>query len=403
MKIFGGIKSKPANLEPRNASFEYIKDDIYLDGACQTLRPQPVLDAVSEYFRNYNACADRVKYQWGRQVDEAVESTREKVLKLLGKSSAEYTVAFTLNTTYGLNLILQQLSKGEFAQIVTSEIEHNSVFLSTITAAERLGKLRKVLPRKENGSLIYNLDDLRKSVVVVNSVSNIDGRVLRNLRKLAQDVHGRSGILIIDAAQAMTGDLDDLRKTDFDALCFSGHKMYAPSLGVIVIKNELLKSLQSSFVGGGMVERLSKDSFVIPEENLACRLEPGLQDFAGIVGLGSAIDWLAGNSSNLRKLQHSLYEEVFDNLRKIPEVNLINTAPSSIISFYVEGIDSHRLATFLSEQNIMVRSGYFCCHYYLQNVKDYPPLLRVSIGYQTTKKDIEVFADTLGSIIRNIK
>ena len=109
-----------------------------MDAACQTLRPEPVIDAMQTYFKEYNACGGRVKYEWGKRVDEEVENTRATVLKRIGKSASDYQVAFTLNTTYGLNLLLQQLPQQTYARILTSDIEHNSVFLSTTTAAKRL-------------------------------------------------------------------------------------------------------------------------------------------------------------------------------------------------------------------------------------------------------------------------
>ena len=232
---------------------------IYLDSACQTLRPQPVLDAMNEYFQTYNACAGRVKYEWGKNVDEKVENSRMKILNLLGKSSKEYVVAFTLNTTYGLNLILHQLPVGKYKQVITSEIEHNSVFLPTIIAAERLNISRKILPRNEDGSLEYEGEDIEKAIIVVNMTSNIDGRVLQNAKILTQDAHKANGILVIDGAQSIVDSSQLLSEVDFDALCFSGHKMYAPSLGIIVVKKQLIESLRSLFTGGGMVEKIEKD------------------------------------------------------------------------------------------------------------------------------------------------
>jgi selenocysteine lyase/cysteine desulfurase len=116
--------------------------------------------------------------------------------------------------------------------VVTSEIEHNSVFLPTMELSKRLSIKRFVLPRDENGNLQYASDNLEKAVVVVNVVSNIDGRTLSNLSNLVNDTHKRGGIVILDAAQAMAHQRKLLLKTTADAICFSAHKMYAPSLGV---------------------------------------------------------------------------------------------------------------------------------------------------------------------------
>jgi len=404
MRIFSNKKEATSSTRK---DFEYIPEDtIYLDSACQTLRPQFVLDAMGEYFHRYNACGGRVKYEWGKRVDEEVEETRLKILDLLSKSEKEYQVAFTLNTTYGLNLLLNQLPIDKYKQIITSEIEHNSVFLPTMEASKRLNIPRKVLLRDEDGSLIYDENDIAGAVVVLNATSNIDGRVLQNAKTLAQDVHRGGGIFIIDGAQSIVGSAALLREVNFDALCFSGHKMHGPSIGSVIIKKELLSLLEISFIGGGMVESVNKDSFILSKNDLFSKLEPGLQDFAGIIGLKASIDWLKTyKPEGLEQEKHKqkLANMVFEELSSLDGLHLLNKKASTTISFYTDSIDAHRLATFLSQQNIMVRSGYFCCHYYLQNLKKYPPLLRVSLGLHNTEDDIKKFLEIIKKIIFNTK
>lgn len=402
MKLFGTQRKTGAI-----ADFQYLDEkSIYLDSACQTLRPQPVIDAMVEYFHTYNTCGGRVKYDWGLKLDEKIKETRRQVLALLGKSESEYVVAFTLNTTYGINLVLQQLPP-KFKKIATSDIEHNSIFLSTITAAKRLNVPRIVLPRLPDGSLEYHAGDLSGAVVVLNSMSNIDARPLINLKGIADDVHKTGGIVLVDAAQGMSHDREMLRSSDFDALFFSGHKLYGPSLGVIVIKRSLLSMLDIGFIGGGTVEdvHFEKYSLVSSVEDISGRLEIGLQDFAGIIGLNAAIKWLENykpEGQNKDAHRAKLSRLLFDKLTEMPTIKLINSGPTPIISFYSEKIDSHQLAIYLSSQNIMVRSGYFCCHYFLKNLKGYPPLVRISLGLHNNEKQVEKFIDVLKKIITNI-
>ncbi len=402
MKLF----SLQSNAETLN-DFSYLdKEAIYFDSACQTLRPQMVIDAMTEYFHAYNACGGRVKYEWGMKVDEKIAETKEQILDYVGKSGSEYVVAFTLNTTYGINLVLSQLPR-KFERVVTSDIEHNSVFLPTIATAKRLDVPRVVLSRSSDGSLPFHPSDLAHAIVVLNNVSNIDGRVLLNLKGITNEAHKTDGIVLVDAAQGLSLNKEILRSTSFDALFFAGHKLYSSSLGIIVIKRSLLSLLDIQFIGGGTVEDVQKDTYslVSSPEDISGRLEAGLQDFAGIVGLNSAIKWLKkykpeGRTpqKHLDKLAHLL----FDQLPKIPTIKLINSQPTPIITFYSEKIDAHTLAIYLSAQNIMARSGYFCCHYYLKQVKKYPPLLRISLGLHNTEKQIEIFVRTLTSIIHNI-
>ena len=393
-----------ANKNPFDFSYLDSKT-VYLDSACQTLRPEQVIDAMSEYYHEYNSCGGRVKYDWGVKLDEKIKETRKKVLAFVGKSASEYAVAFTLNTTYGLNLVLGQLPP-KFKKVITSDIEHNSVFLPTISTAKRLNIPRVLLERGDDGSLVYDKEDIGGAVVVLNSMSNIDGRELTNLKEIASDVHKTGGIVLIDAAQGASHDQKVIRESDFDALFFSGHKMYGPSLGIIVIRKSLLKMLDIGFIGGGMVEDVEAESFrlISDPDDLSSRLEIGLQNFAGIIGLDASLDWLKSfkpEGLSTRVQQENLAQFLFDELSHIPTLKLINNFPSPILSFYSEKIDAHRLAIFLSAQKMMVRSGYFCCHYYLKNLKKYPPLVRVSLGLNNTKEQVESFVKTLQTIITN--
>ncbi|TFD39641.1 aminotransferase class V-fold PLP-dependent enzyme [Cryobacterium sp. TMT1-19] len=390
----------------RLADFAYLEPDaVYLDSACQSLRPQPVLDALTEYYTEYNACGGRVKYAWGTRVDREVQDARRAVLELLGLSGRGHAVSFTLNTTFGLNLLLQQLPQGRFGQMVTSHIEHNSVFLPTMTAATRLGVPRLVLDRAPDGALVYRPAQLERAIVVVNVASNIDGRLLTNLTDLVRDTHARGGIVILDAAQAMAHERTLLAKTEADALCFSAHKMYGASLGVVVATHELLGSLELTFVGGGMVADVREDSYDLLANDPGALLEPGLQAWGEIIALRRAIEWLGqvrpGGRPAAEHLQ-GLSQRLFEGLGDIPGLTLVNTAASPVISAYAPKQDSHRLAVFLSQSHIMVRSGYFCAHHYLKDQLGLPPLLRFSLGLHSTTADVDQAAQALARLMKGL-
>jgi cysteine desulfurase/selenocysteine lyase len=383
-------------LEPR---------DVYLDAACQSLRPQPVIDAVTAYYTTFGACGGRVRYAWGHRVDEEVGGARDAVLDLLDLSGRRYAVSFTLNTSYGLNLLLSQLPAGSFARVVTSHLEHNSVFLPTITAARRLGVERLVLEREADGSLGYSPPQLDRAVVVVNVVSNVDGRRLLNLEALVRDTHERGGIVVLDAAQAVPHALDLVRHTAADAICWSGHKAYAPSLGVVVARHELLERLDLGFIGGGMVADVHERDYELLPDEPAARLEPGLQAWAEIVGLRAALGWLAGWRFGGRtpdEHMHELGERLYQGLADVPGVRLLNSRPGPIVSLYAPEQDAHRLAVFLSRQRIMVRSGYFCVHHGLKEHLGLPPLLRFSVGLHTTPADVDAAVHALGRLMQGL-
>lgn len=383
------------------SSFAYLEPNVcYLDSACQTLRPQSVIDAETEYYLQYNACGGRVKYKWGAMVDAKVQEARELLLRFSGKRKKDYCVAFTLNTTYGINLVLHQLQANDFTRIITSDIEHNSVSLPSMTWAKRQNAERLVLQRTDDGNVHYDLSVLERSIVLVNSVSNIDGRTLQNMQELAEKTHEKGGILLVDAAQGFAHDVERLKDVDFDAAFGSGHKMYGPSIGFIVIKRTLLDRLDPFFIGGGTVTDVEGETYSLLREGEEAHavLEAGLQNWGGILGLGEAVRWLETQHANMDR-EMALAKTLFFGLQKHSRVHLFNRAPSSITSFHVDGIDAHRLALYLAEQDIMCRSGYFCCHAYLQHQLQLPPLLRVSLGLYNTPAHIEKFLTAFQKIL----
>ena len=375
---------------------------MYLDGACQSLRPRPVIDALNNYYTEHNSCGERVKYKWGRITDEKVEETREKVLKFVGLKPKKYTVSFTLNTTYGINLILSQLKADEFDKVMTSEIEHNSPFLATIAFSERTGLPREVMKRNDDGSIPIDDYDFTNAVVVVNCASNFDGRKLQNIKELNKAVHAAGGILIIDAAQAMAHSADILRSVEVDAICFSAHKLYSASLGVIVWRDDLLEKMNYGFVGGGMVDDVELTNYKASaegKEHRYTRFESGLQAWGEIVALGTALDWLKKlPKSDWQNLENNT-KELYDFLSDSDKVHLINKEPNPTMSFYVDGLDSHLLGEALSRENIMARTGYFCVHYYLDHVLGLPPLVRFSLGLHNRPSDIEKIKKVMDKII----
>lgn len=372
--------------------FDYLGEgEVYLDSACQSLRPRPVIETLNQYYTKHNSCGERVKYKWGKITDEKVESTREKVLKYLKLSARKYTVSFTLNTTYGINLILSQLDENKFKKVMTSEIEHNSPFLSTMTFSERTKLPREVMVREDDGSINLGAYDFTNAIVVINCAANFDGRKLLNIKEITKNVHRAGGIIIIDAAQAMAHSSDILRGVEVDAICFSAHKLYAPSLGVIVWRDDLMEKMTTNFIGGGMVDDVTKSAYLLSaesKEHRYTRFESGLQAWGEIVALGAALDWICDLPKSAWQNLDDCTTELYTFLSNSKKIHLINKEANPTMSFYVEGIDSHLLGEALSRENIMARTGYFCAHYYLDHVLGLPPLVRFSLGLNIRPSDI---------------
>jgi cysteine desulfurase/selenocysteine lyase len=173
--------------------------------------------------------------------------------------------------------------------------------------------------------------------------------------------------------------------------------MYSASLGIMVVRKDFAKFIKTSFVGGGMVESVSRDNYeLLDESHIYTLFEPGLQAWGEIIALKTAIDWLKKQKKTSRVAEFS--NEIFEFLKTQPGVQVVNQKASPVISFYHENLDAHLIAQALSDEGIMVRSGHFCCHYYLGEVKKYPPLVRISIGLHNSEQDISKLKEILGRI-----
>lgn len=384
--------------------FDYLgAGEVYLDSACQSLRPRAVIEAVNNYYTTHNSCGERVKYKWGIETDEKVEAARDEMLKYLKLPKKKYNTSFTLNTTYGINLVLAQIKGGEFKKIMTSEIEHNSPFLASIAFAKKHQLPREVMQRNTDGTIPLEKYDFEKAVVVVNSASNFDGRKLLNAKELVRRVHQAGGIVIIDAAQTLAHSVEVVRGVEADAIATSAHKMYGPSLGVLVWRDDLLAHLEPQWLGGGMVDDVFADDFQLSADNKEhryTRFEAGLQAWGEIVGFEAGLKWLEKVPKSAWREFEKNYTELFNFLGSSDKVHLVNAEPNPTMSFYVEGVDSHLLGTALSRENIMARTGYFCAHYYLDHVLGLPPLVRFSLGLHNRSEDIEKVEKTLSKLLK---
>jgi selenocysteine lyase/cysteine desulfurase len=414
LPFFGSQQDSLESAEYTN--FSYLDPKVtYMDSACQTLRPAQVVNKETEYYYKYNSCGHRVKYKWGYQTDEEVEKTREEILKLCGKSSKDYLVSFNLNTTAGINQVLYQLDASKYNQIIVSDIDHSSVFIPSIRWAQQHDKERVVVERSVEEKTFGEVDlaqtKLNKPVLLTNSHSNIDSRSARNLPKVADQIHEAGGVVLVDACQTFGHEPEFLKNVDFDAAFGSGHKMYGPSVGFMVIKKSLVKDLDYFWLGGSTISDNGKDSYdvVADPDELWAPLEPGLQNFAGIIGLGEAIRWRNSLSFTLpdgKKVSPSEYEHdlalYFHEQLKDPVFDVLKvTSPekSATVSFWLDKLDSHKLAAILGEKGIYFRTGYHCCYYYLKHKMKYPALARLSLGLNNTRKDVDTFITALKQLI----
>ena len=380
------------------------KPVVYLDTACQSLRPQQVIDVINDYYLKSSACSGRSMHKLAAEVTQKCDEARSQVAKFIGAAKKE-EIIFTRNTTEGINLIANTLDLKPGDVVLISGKEHNSNLIPWQIAAKRKGIQVKVLASTTDGC--FDLENFEKELtpqvklVSLGFSSNLDG-VTIPAEQVVRLAHKHGSHVLLDAAQTAPHHKINVRVLDVDFLAFSGHKMLGPSgTGVLYGKFKLLEKLEPFMVGGETVASSTYETcefLPVPE-----KFEAGLQDYAGIIGLGAAAKYLqAIGFEAIQKQELLLNQAITAGIQKIEGLTIIGPADpalrAGIISFYIDGIDSHRIALMLDQMaNICVRSGQHCVHSWF-NAHHIKGAVRASTYFYNTIEEAELFIENLKKI-----
>jgi cysteine desulfurase/selenocysteine lyase len=380
------------------------KPVVYFDTACQSLRPKAVLDAINEYYLKSSACSGRSMHHLAGEVSRVGDQSRSVIAKFLGAGKKE-EIIFTRNTTEGINLVANSIGLQQGDVILISDKEHNSNLVPWQILAKRQGVVVRVIPSREDNT--FNLEtyeqmlDKRVKLVALGHTSNLDGVTLP-VEEIARKARRNGSLVLLDAAQSAPHRKINVRALDVDFLAFSGHKLLGPSgTGVLYGKYSLLERMQPFLVGGDTVSSSTYDSceFLPPPE----KFEAGLQDYAGIAGLGAAVKYLQEvGFEAIQKQERLLNECITNGIINIAGLKIIGPADpklrGGIVTFYIEGIDSHRIALMLDQMaGIAVRSGQHCVHSWF-NAHKIQGSVRASLYFYNTEEEADLFINNLSKI-----
>ena len=376
---------------------------IYFDNACMSLKPSLVIDAMTEYYRDYPACVGRSSHHLGQLASQKVQAVRAKVAKFINASSEE-EIIFTRNTTESINLVARSLGIKATDRILVSDKEHNSNLVPWQLLCQQTGATLEVLPSRADNT--FDLDHFAQVIagarlVAIGHTANLDG-VTVPISEIIRLAHSAGAQVLVDGAQAMLHQRLDVRALDLDYLAFSGHKMLGPTgTGVLYGKASLLNALEPFLVGGDTVESVTyTDHKFLPVPE---RFEAGLQDYAGLLGLGAAIDYLSAlDFSAIREHEYQLNHYLTSEVQKLAKFRLIGPEDarqrSGVLSFYFDGVDAHQIALMLDNMSgIMIRSGQHCVHSWFHAHK-LAGSARVSLAFYNTMEEAEQFIKTLTKI-----
>lgn len=392
--------------------FPLLRDNqlVYLDNAATAQRLAKVLLAEQEFYEKYNANPLRGLYSLGLAATEQYESAREKVRDFIHAKS-EREIIFTRNTTESINLVaysygLSNLKTGD--EILVTIMEHHSNLLPWQMVAEKTGAKLVYLDCEQDGSLtdeaISNAIGEKTKFAAIGLVSNVLGR--RNpVEKIIKMVHEKGGVVLVDAAQAVLHENVDVTAMDADFLAFSGHKMMAPmGIGVLYGKEALLEEMPPFLTGGEMIETVTRTGAVYAE--LPHKFEAGTVNGAGTAGLAAAIDYMNEiGMETIQKREAELTKLLFEGMSQIPYVHILGSGKpeehGGILSFVIDGVHPHDIASILDDSQIAVRAGYHCAQPLLKHL-GVPSSARVSLAFYNDKKDIERFLDCLAGVRRRM-
>ncbi|MDD5368496.1 MAG: aminotransferase class V-fold PLP-dependent enzyme [Anaerolineaceae bacterium] len=382
------------------------KPVVYMDTACQSLRPHSVIDAICQYYEESSACSGRSMHRLAAEVTRGVDQSRANIARFINAGRKE-EIVFTRNTTEGINLVANSLQLKAGDAVLISDKEHNSNLIPWQMLAQKKAIVLKRVPSRADNTFDLEgfeqfLDDQVK-LVALGYTSNLDG-VTIPAQEIIQKAHRNGALVLLDAAQTAPHKKVNVKSLDVDFLAFSGHKMLGPSgSGVLYGKYHLLEGLDPFLVGGDTVLSSTYDSceFLPPPE----KFEAGLQDYAGIIGLGAAVQYLDRVGFDaIQKQELLLNESITAEIKDMPKLRWIGpTDPKlrgGIVSFYLDGVDSHRVALMLDQMaGILVRSGQHCVHswFHAHNIKG---SVRASLYFYNTLEEAELFAANLKKIGR---
>ena len=390
--------------------FQKIRDDfpilkqrindeplVYLDSAATSQKPQAVIDSVTNYYQTINANTHRSVYTLGQRATDEYELARKKVQRFIkAKSSKE--VIFTKGTTDSLNLVASTYGEKSIQagdEIVITYMEHHSNLIPWQQLALRKNAVLKYIELTKDGQL--DMDDARSKItdktkiVAVAHVSNVLG-VTNDVQELAQIAHSHNAVIVIDGAQAAPHQPIDVQKIDADFYAFSGHKMLSPmGIGVLYGKKELLEQMPPYQFGGEMIN--SVDKFDSTWSELPWKFEAGTQNVSGAIGLSKAIDYLNNlGMENIAEYEQELIDYALPKLLAIRGLTVYgpqdSTVHNGVISFNLNNLHPHDVATAFDMDGVAVRAGHHCAQP-LMKYLGVVATVRASFYFYNTKADVD--------------
>ena len=385
---------------------------VYLDNAATTQKPLAVIDAIHDYYMNYNSNIHRAVHQLAEEATLAFENTREKVAKFVNARSTE-EIIFTRNATEAINLVAYSWGRANIKKddrIVISEIEHHSNIVPWQILTSEKGAHLDYIGVDDSGYL--KMHEYEKyfaggkvKLVSVSHMSNVLGTIIP-VHEIVKMSHEKGIPVLIDGAQSVPHMKVDVQKMDCDFMAFSAHKMLGPTgVGVLYVKKELLEKMPPFMGGGDMIKEVHK--YETRYNDLPYKFEGGTPNIADVIGYGAAIDYLNNlGMDKVREHEIDLTKYALDTISGVKGITLYGPPDpqdrGGVVSFNIGDIHPHDLATIMNDHGVAIRSGHHCAQVLMERL-DVAATSRASFYIYNTKEEIDTFIGALHEARRLFK
>jgi cysteine desulfurase/selenocysteine lyase len=379
---------------------------IYLDSAATSLKPRCVIDAVSHFYATQNSNVHRGVHYLSGVASDLYDATRIKCQHFINAEFA-HEIIFCSGTTEAVNLVAATYGRANVKsgdEILVTEMEHHSNIVPWQVLAEEKSATLKVMPVDSNGNLvldtIHSLINSKTKIVALTHVSNVLGTV-NNIKYITDIAHLYGAKVFVDGAQSASHMKIDVKDLNCDFYAFSGHKVYGPTgIGVLYGKSELLDSMPPYHTGGGMIRSVSFNKTSYAE--LPNKFEAGTPHIAGVVGLGTAIDFLCDlYNCGLERHEQDILIYASQALSEIDGLRIVGTSKNkhSVISFTLRDIHAHDIGTILDSKGIAIRTGHHCAEP-LHHKLGLTSTARASFACYSTKSEVDSLVKALDKVKR---
>jgi cysteine desulfurase/selenocysteine lyase len=378
---------------------------VYLDNAATTQKPEAVLKALERYYTSECSNVHRGLHRLSVTATASYEGARGKIAEFVNAREAR-EIVFVRGTTEALNLVAhsygaQRIKAGD--EILITAMEHHSNIVPWQLLAERSGARLRVAPIDDDGQLILEEYDKllgpRTRLVSAVHISNVLGT--RNpVKRMIEMAHAKGIPVMLDGAQAVAHERVDVRDLDCDFYAFSSHKMYGPTgIGVLYGKAELLEAMPPFQGGGDMIRTVTFEKTTY--NDIPFKFEAGTPSIAAAIGFGSAADYVRGlGFDRIGKHESELLDYATRAIAAVPRVRHVGTARdrASVISFVIDGIHPHDIATVLDLEGIAIRAGHHCSQPLMERF-GVPATARASLAIYNTREDVDALVAGLDRVL----